>query len=220
MTTDCPIRILVVDDHPLVRDSLASRIAIEVGLEVVATAKDGDGALQAALEHHPDIVLMDVDMPGLSAFVAAARISEELPDARVVFVSAFCHDAYVDQAIRAKAWGYLGKDQPVSALCEAIREVARGWVQFAPGIRDRIVSGPDGPRLAASQPSRVSLLSPREIEVLRYLAQGLSTRQIAETMEISTKTVENHKTHLMSKLGIHDRVELARLAYREGLVRP
>lgn len=218
MTSTPLIRVLLVDDHAVFRESLAVRLSAEPDLAVVGEAAGAEAAIEQARTCEPDIVLMDIDMAGLSPFAAAGKILAGRSRTRVVFLSAFSHDVYIEQAIRARAWGYLTKSEPFATVCRAIRDVARGWVHFSPEIKDRIVNSPEGPRLAARATTRLSQLSARETEVLRLLAEGMSARRIAETLQISTKTVDNHKSHLMAKLGIHDRVELARYAYREGLV--
>ncbi len=220
MTSTPQIKVLLVDDHAVFRESLAARINAESDLTVVGEAGGAQAGIQQASTCEPDIVLMDIDMAGLSPFAAAGTILAQRPETRVVFLSAFSHDVYIEQAIQAKAWGYVTKSEPFATVRRAIREVARGWVHFSAEIKARIVNSPDGPKLAAKATTRLSQLSGREVDVLRLLAQGMSTKAIAQTLQISTKTVDNHKSHLMAKLGIHDRVELARYAYREGLATP
>ena len=175
-------------------------------------------AIESALELMPDVVLMDIDMPGLICFDAAQRIAGLCPTARIIFLSAFFHDHYIEQALRVKARGYLTKSEPLRQVVVAIKQVAGGRVYFSAEIRARIVADTFGVRLAQPQRTRASTLSAREVEVLRYLARGMSKKEIAHTMHISLKTVEGHAEKLMSKLDIHDRVELTRYAIREGMV--
>jgi DNA-binding NarL/FixJ family response regulator len=189
-------------------------------MTVVGVAETGDAAIRAAEALTPDVVLMDIEMPGLCPFAATSSIQSQPPTARVLMLSAFSQDAYIEQALKAKAWGYVTKAEHYDAVRTAIRDVHAGMVHFAPDIAARIINGPDGPGLAPDARTRANALTPRETEVLRYLARGLSTRDIADTMNISVKTVNSHKTNLMAKLGIHDRVDLARYAFREGIATP
>jgi DNA-binding NarL/FixJ family response regulator len=211
------IKILVVDDHALVRSTLAERLGREKGFEVVGTAENADEAITIALECRPDIVLMDIDMPGLLCFEAADRMTSLRPDTHVIYLSAFYNDRFIAQALAAKASGYLTKSEPPEMVVQAIREVAAGGAYFSEEIQARIVVGPRGAKLAQEPKSRVSTLTPREIQILQYLARGLAKKQVARTLSISIKTVDRHTFNLMEKLDIHDRVELARYAIREGL---
>lgn len=212
------IKLLLVDDHHLVRDSLGLLLETQEDLRVVGLAQDGDDALAQAARAQPDVVLMDVDMPGLSAFAAAERIRAAAPDARVLFLSAFGYDRYLEQALRVGASGYITKAQPAAIIIDAVRRVAEGHVVFSRDVRDRLVVDADGPRLAARATTRLDLLSPREVEVLGFIARGQSKKEIAAHLRLSPKTVDNHTTHIMNKLHLHDRVSLTRFAIREGLV--
>lgn len=211
-----PISVMVVDDHAMVRSALAKGIAQEPELEVVAEAGDAEQAVELARAKDPDIVIMDIDMPGPICFDAARRMREERPDLKVIFLSAFYHDHYVEEALEVQARGYLTKREPQDALVAAIKEVARGGVCFSDEVRDRLVVGPDGVRLEGEK-TRGSNLTRREVEVLRYLARGMSKKEIAAVLHRSVKTVENHCSNIMNKLDIHDRVELTLYAIREGL---
>jgi DNA-binding NarL/FixJ family response regulator len=212
-----PIRILMADDHTLFRESLGQLLAGETDLQIVRTVSNAEDAIKAAFEIKPDIVLMDIDMPGLICFDAADQIMRMVEKARIIFLSAFFHDHYIAQAIRVKARGYLTKSEPPAKVVEAIRQVAAGKVYFSPQVQARIVADDGEVRLAGEEQTRASTLSAREIEVLRYLARGMSKKEIASTMHVSVKTVEGHAQKVMDKLNIHDRVELARFAIREGL---
>lgn len=212
-----PISIVLIDDHPLVRDSFSQRLNAEPGLVVIGTAGTAEEGLGVVTATDPDIVLMDIDMPGLICFDAAERISKMRSNTRVIFLSAFCHDHYIEQALRVRARGYLTKSESMRSVVEAVRQVAAGKVWFSQEVRARLVA--DGRKLTLAQGhrTRASTLSARETEVLRYLAKGLAKKQIAQTMHVSVKTVEGHAEKLMNKLDIHDRVELTRFAIREGL---
>jgi DNA-binding NarL/FixJ family response regulator len=213
------IRILIVDDHTLLRESLAVRLRSEPDLDVVDTVADAQQAIRKAQSHRPDIVLMDINMPGVDCFDAAAQMSRVVPDVRIVFLSAYCNDHFVEQAVRVKAKGYLTKTQSPDRLIEALRCVANGESFFSSDVAERL-SGIRAAEPANGNHDTPARLTRREHEVLRYIALGRTRREMAETMHISTKTVAAHTSSLMAKLGLHDRVALARYAIRRGLVEP
>jgi DNA-binding NarL/FixJ family response regulator len=212
-----PISILLADDHSMVRRLLGRRLEDEADMTVVATVSNADDATAEAIRLKPDIILMDIDMPGLSCFEAAGTIHRQSPGSRIIFLSAFFHDRYIEQAMAVQAWGYITKSEPEDSVLEAIRKVSAGIAYFSPEVKARIVVDSQGARLASKGRSRASTLTEREMEVLRYLARGMAKKEIARTMHISVNTVNRHTTSLMAKLDIHDRVELARYAIREGL---
>lgn len=215
------IKILVVDDQALFRGALAERLHQEVDFAIVDSVGTADEAIRAAMKTGPDIILMDIDMPGLNSFEAAKRLKILQPEARIIFVSAFTNDNYIDQALEVKAHGYLTKGEPVEKATAAIREVASGGAYFSKEVQSRIVVDETGAKLREPpKKSRLSTLTVRELEVLRYIVRGMGKKEIGSTMKLSVKTVENHTTRLMDKLDIHDRVELTRFAIREGLAEP
>jgi len=214
------VRILLVDDHALVRDALGHRLMQEPGLEVVATAASADEALDVFVQAQPHIVLMDIDMPGLICFDAAKRMMAILPQVRIIFVSAYIHDQYIDQALKVGAMGYVSKREGADDVISAIRNVSEGRAHFSSDVQSRLVVDSGGTRLLNSAQSRGSTLTPRETEVIKYVAHGLAKKEIAQIMGVSVKTVDKHTSNLMEKLDIHDRVELARFAIREGLAEP
>ncbi len=212
--------IVLADDHTLMRETLRSRLNRESDLSVVAVAANAGEAVARCEERHADVVLMDIDMPGMDCFAAARRIREESPTTRVIFLSAFSHDRYIESALAAQASGYLTKDEPVEVVIAAIRKARSGIAYFSPAVQSRIVVDSEGASLSKPARSLGSLLSDRELEILRYIARGLSKKDIAAELDLSPKTVDNHSMNLMRKLDIHDRVELARYAIREGLAEP
>lgn len=201
----------------MVRRLLSRRLDAEPDMTVVATVSNADKATAEAIRLKPDIILMDIDMPGLSCFEAARTICRQCGDSRIIFLSAFFHDRYIEQAMAVHAWGYITKHEPEESVLKAVRKVSAGIAYFSPEVKARIVVDFQGARLASQGGSRASTLTERETEVLRYLARGMPKKEIARTMHISVHTVNRHTTTLMTKLDIHDRVELARYAIREGL---
>ncbi|MEK6643718.1 MAG: response regulator transcription factor [Planctomycetota bacterium] len=215
MTKQC--RILLVDDHALVRDALAERLMREPDLIVAAVAPDAKEALARVADSAPDLILMDIDMPGMLCFEAARRVTESHPAVKIIFLSAFFHDAYIDQALAVRAHGYVTKSESPDVVVSAIREVLSGGAYFSEEVRSRIVVDGSGLRLGAGARSRSATLSRREMEMLRYVAQGWNKKLIALRNNISVKTVDNHISSIMEKLDIHTTVDLVRFAIREGL---
>lgn len=215
-----PITVVLADDHTLVRNTLASWLKSAGGIQVVADIGNADAAVDACIAHKPDVVVLDIDMPGLQCFDAARSIKARCPNTRVLFLSAFFHDRYIEDALGVEASGYVTKGESPTTIVEAIRIAVAGGVYFSPEVKTRLVIDSSGVRLAAKKLTRSSLLTAREVEVLRYIARGMAKKEIAATMHLSVKTVDNHCTSMMNKLDIHDRVDLARFAIREGLAEP
>jgi DNA-binding NarL/FixJ family response regulator len=211
------ISILLVDDHAMVRDTLGRRLAEEPDMTVLGTAETADEAVEQVLRTRPRVVVMDIDMPGLISFEAARTIGERCSDTAIVFLSAFTHDRYIEQALSVGAAGYVAKSEPAESVVTAIRAAASGSAYYSPEVQARIVVDTAGPQLACPAQSRGATLSDREVQVLSYVARGMSHKEIARTMHLSVNTVHRHTSRLMEKLDIHDRVELARFAIREGL---
>jgi DNA-binding NarL/FixJ family response regulator len=214
------IKTLLVDDHTLVREALASKLGRSEGIEIIGQADQADQAVSIAREKAPDVVVMDIDMPGLDCFEAARRIKEQRHATKIIFLSAHLHDSYIDRALEVEASGYMTKRESNEVLLDAIQRVAGGGLFFSNEVKERLIIDVDKVRVAQRPHSRIASLTVREREILRYIAQGNSKKEIASNLNLSVKTVETHSSNLMSKLGIHDRVELARFAIREGLAEP
>lgn len=211
-----PVRVLLADDHRLVRAGIRSILEGVAGLEVVGEATDGPEALRLAREHIPDVVLLDIALPGMSGLEAAAHLIQERPELRVVILSMHASEEYVAQALRTGACGYLVKDSTVAELEIAIAAVMRGETYLSPAVSKQVVSAyVRGVR--DSDPPDV--LTSRQREVLRLIAEGRSTRDIAQDLGVSVKTVETHRAHLMQRLDIRDVAGLVRYAIRTGLVK-
>lgn len=214
------ITVILADDHALVRDMLRERLGGEGDFVVIAAAASAEEALEAAEATPPAVALFDIDMPGLSAFDAARTLKSRWPETRVMFLSAFIQDAYIRRALEVEASGYLAKSEPTETIIAAIRAVAGGATRFSMAVGERIVVEANGARLLEGSYTRAELLTPRELDVLSYLALGKAKKEVANLLGISLKTVDHHASHIMDKLDIHDRVALARFAIREGLVKP
>lgn len=213
-----PIRILLVDDQALVRNALNLLLQSAEGIEVVAATDRLDEAERLADSLQPDIVLLDI-MTEAPTFESAARIMRQCPAVKVVLLDEGPLDIHVREALRLGAAGYLTKRQPFAQLENSLHQAARGDRVFAPEIARRLVLSVDGVRLAMEKKEHpLAQLTPRETDVLIYLAQGYSVKQCAKMLGIGVSTVGNHKSRLMKKLDVHKTVDLARFAMREGLI--
>jgi two-component system, NarL family, response regulator LiaR len=211
-----PIRVLIVDDHAVVREGLRAFLELQDGLEVVGEAGDGQQALEQVAALHPDVVLMDLVMPKLDGVGAMRRLRVEAPRSRVIALTSFLDDERLLPAIQAGAAGYLLKDVEPAELARAIRAAHAGETVLDPSAATRLVSAiAKGDRPLLHEPER---LTPREREVLGLIAGGRSNKRIALELGISEKTVKTHVGHLLEKLGVSDRTQAAMLAVREGLV--
>jgi DNA-binding NarL/FixJ family response regulator len=211
-----PIRVLLVDDHDLVRAGFRSLLQGLPDVEFIAEAGDGREALRQLEECRPDVVLMDVMMPGLNGLEATARIARELPSVRVLILSANDSEELILAAVRAGASGYLLKNVQPGELEQAVRAVARGDTYLCPAACKYVVE--DCRRSAATAPGPLSRLTPRLREVLQMVAEGETTKGIAKRLGLSVKTVEQYRAQLMEALDIHDIAGLTRFAIRTGLV--
>jgi DNA-binding NarL/FixJ family response regulator len=215
MTTDVPIRIVVADDHPVVRGGLVAMLRTIAGLDVVGEASDGDAAVHAVLEHRPDVILMDVRMPGKDGIEATRQIRELVPECRVLMVTMFDDDATVFTAMQAGAQGYLLKDAEQDDIVRAVHGVVAGEAIFGPGVAARVLAYfSDSPRAVAAE-NPFPELTDRERDVLELLAQGRRNADIAAQLYLSPKTVSNHLTLIFTKLQVAGRGE-AIVRAREG----
>ena len=213
------IRVVVVDDQGLVRAGLVSILATQPDLEVVGEAEDGDKALAVVRDSEPDVVLMDVRMPGTDGIEATRQLAGE--SCRILMLTTFDLDEYVYAAMKAGASGFLLKDAPPELLIEAVRAAARGDALLAPAITRRLVEEfVRRPAPGVTRPEQLDALTARETEVLAEVARGLSNAQIAERLFLSEATVKTHVTRTLTKLRLRDRAQAVVLAYESGLVRP
>jgi len=215
---DPPIRILLADDHSLLREGVCNALASDPRLRVVAQAVDGVSALALARKHKPDVILMDINMPRLNGLEATRRLRRELPGTRVLVLTVHDSPAYVSQMMDAGASGYLLKDCSPEALHQAILIVCSGGSFFSPGM---IPSAAGAPDLSTERlPSGLEELTTRELEVLSLTGEGLTSKEIAQRLNASPRTVETHRQRIMNKLGVHNAPGLVRLAMTRGLIKP
>lgn len=211
------IRILVADDHSLVRAGIRSLIEHLDGVEVVAEAGDGHEALQLIERHRPTLALIDVAMPGLNGVEVTDRVTKSTPACRVIILSMHATQEYVRRALQVGAAGYLLKDAAVAELEVAIKAVARGDTYLSPAVSKGVIEEYVRPTASSSELDR---LAPRHREILQLIAEGHTTKEIAEKLKIGVRTVETHRAELMDRLDIHEVAGLVRFAIRTGLVTP
>ena len=217
-----PVRILLADDQPLLRTGFRMVLGCEDDLDIVGEAGDGAEAVDLARRLLPDVVLMDIRMPRLDGVAATRAIVDARLPVRVLILTTFDLDEYVVGALRAGASGFLAKDVPADDLVAAIRTVAAGEAVVAPRILKRLLDrfAVTLPDLTATAPRAVDVLTEREREVLVQMARGLSNAEIARALTVSETTVKTHVGHVLTKLGLRDRVQAVVLAYETGIVRP
>ncbi len=206
------IRVLVVDDHPVVRSGLVGMLDVEDDLEIVGEAGDGEEAVARVAALAPDVVLMDLRMPRLDGAGATARIVAAHPASKVLVLTTFDTDGDIVRAVEAGATGYLLKDTPRAQLVEAVRAAARGETVLAPAVAARLVSRMRAPAVEA--------LTPREVEVLRCVARGLSNAEVGRALFIGEATVKTHLLRAFAKLGVDDRTRAVTVAMERGILPP
>jgi two-component system, NarL family, response regulator NreC len=216
--TRTKIRCLIADDHVLVRQGIRRLLQDEPDVEIVGEAGDAAEALKWVTELRPDIVLMDIGMPGFSPFDATHIMQSEFPRTRVVFLTMHEDQDYVMRGLEAGAAGYVLKDTPAAKLASVLREINRGGKFVSPEVLSGLID--DGElRKPERLPAAKSNLTPRETEIMKHLAEGKTVRKVAGILGLSAKTVEAHKFNLMRKLGIHNKAELVHCAIRKKLVK-
>jgi len=209
------LRIILADDHKIVRDGLRALLANQPGMEVVAEADNGRSTVRLARELSPDLVIMDIGMPDLNGIDATRQITAELPKVKVIALSMHSDRRFVVQMFRAGASGYLLKDCAFEELTRAVAAVQKGQIYLSPAVAGPVME--DYIHQLSSGGSGFSVLSPREREVLQLIAEGKSTKEVAALLCVSVKTIETHRQQIMSKLNIQSIAELIKYAIREGL---
>jgi two-component system response regulator NreC len=212
------VRVMIADDHPLVRSGLRALLERDGEFQVIAEAADGYEAIDLAVLHKPDVILLDVGMPRLSGPDAAQSISQKIPAVRIVMLSMHSDEAYVLRALKAGARGYLLKASPEADVLAAVRAVAAGNAYFSPSITKLLVEDYVVEARRRGIEDSYDLLSTREKEILQILASGKTNREIADLLYISVATVETHRTNIFQKLHLHNLAELILYAVRKGLI--
>lgn len=214
------IRVVVIDDNALLRAGLVTVLSSEEGVEVVAEAADGAAAAEVVAEHRPDVVLMDVEMPGVDGIVATQRINASHPDVRVLILTMFDLDEYVVAALRAGAAGFIVKTADPRSLIQAVVACAEGQLTVSPTVMRRLVDTyVSQPGAAGSAPSAPGLgdLTDRELDVLKSMSRGLSNSEIAAELYLAETTVKTHVARILTKLGVRDRLQAVVVAHRSGI---
>ena len=214
------IRVLFTDDHTLFRQGIRNLLSAEADIEVIGEASNASESVTLAQEAHPDVVLMDIGMAGMSSFEATRQIRRERPETRVLFLSMYDDEDYLAECLEIGGSGYVLKDSPADQLITAIREVHRGGSFLSPRLLTRLVDDfrMQGRGGSARQP-RFGTLTKREREILKMLAEGRSVKEIASGFDLSVKTVEAHKFNLMRKLDIHNKAQLVQYAIQKKVIR-
>lgn len=212
-------RILIADDHTLFRQGVRQLISAESDFEVVGEAASGNEAVEQAAELRPDLVLMDIGMPGLSSFEATRQIKRNRPETKVLILTMYDDEDYLVEAMEVGAGGYVLKDSPSKQLVGAIRDVARGGSYLSPRMLSQLVDDFRSRVKSSVRAPRFSTLTTREKEVLKLLAEGNSVKEIAGDLNLSVKTIEAHKFNLMRKLDIHNKAQLVQYAIQKKIIK-
>jgi len=219
-----PIRVLIADDQRVVREGLTLLVSLIDGVDVVGSASDGEEAVRLAEAHQPDVIMMDLRMPGVDGIAATAQVSQRLPNVRVLVLTTYADEAAILPALRAGARGYLTKDASAEQIEAAIRAVHAGQTHLDPAVQERLVAAVTGQPADAYQTDPGHKppdgLTAREAEVLTLLASGLSNAEIAQRLFLSNATVKTHINRIFAKTGVRDRAQAVRYAYRHGLATP
>lgn len=211
------ISVIVVDDQRLIREGISSLLEIQEGVKVVGTGTTGDEAIELVRRLTPDVVLMDIQMPGTDGITATGLIKEEFPDTCVIMLTTFDDDDYIIKSLKAGAVGYLLKDIPSEDLAQAVRLAHSGIFQLSPTVAGKLVGDIRSRRTPKAEADQPLNLTDREKEVLILIAQGASNREIAERLCVSEGTVKNHVSNILTRLGLRDRTQAALFAYNRGL---
>jgi two-component system, NarL family, response regulator NreC len=215
-----PIRILLAEDHTIVRQGLARLLIDQPDIEVVGEATDGRSAIEKALELKPDVVIMDIAMPFMNGIEAAKRIRKQLPAIKILILSMYSQEHYVHELLEAGISGYLLKDSSGGDIIRAIQAAMKDETFLSPSISKMVVESYLSPRKGVSREERFKVLSNREREVFQLIAEGHSTRKIADMLCVSISTIKSHRNKIMEKLGVESQLQLVHVAIQLGLVEP
>ena len=209
------LRVVLADDHGILREGIRRALEDEPGIEVVGEAKDGREAVRTVLEQSPDLVIMDISMPGLNGIDASQQILKDNPDVKILILSMYSDQFYVERALKAGVSGYVLKNSVISEVVSAIRVLSKGKVYLSPDIAGILVDDYVARVPEKKEPGTPSL-TPREREVIQLLVEGLSSKEIAASLNLSERTVDSHRKNIMRKLDLHSLPQLTKFALREG----
>jgi DNA-binding NarL/FixJ family response regulator len=218
MPSRSPIRVFCVDDHAFLIDGLQARLSMAPDMEFVGRLSSAEDLVAEVKRTRADVVLLDIEMPGPDPFEAVEDLRRQCPDVRVIILSAYVRDHYIDAAVKAGAWGYVSKEDDPDSIVDAVRQVTAGAFAFGPDVTSRCTARSRQVQGEAQPRTKLQSLTAREQQILRMIGKGMSRAEIARTLHRSPKTVDAHRAAIMEKMDIHDRVELALYAVREGLV--
>lgn len=213
------IRVLLTDDHTLFRQGIRTLLSAETDIEVVGEAKDGSESVDQIAALRPDVVLMDIGMPGLSSFEATRQIKKARPETKVLFLTMYDDEDYLVECMEVGGSGYVLKDSPAPQLLLAIRDVYRGGSYLSPKMLSQLVDDFRARIKSTHRQPWFATLTPREKEILKFLAEGQSVKEIAQHLNLSVKTVEAHKFNLMRKLDIHNKAQLVQYAIQKKIIK-
>jgi two-component system response regulator NreC len=213
------IRILIADDHAILREGIRALLSMSQDLEIIGEAADGADAIEQCRRFHPDVVLLDIAMPGLGGLEAALEIKKESPRTKILVLTQYDDREYIRRFLKIGVSGYILKKAVSAELAAAIRAVHRGGLVLDPNIAREAMDGAEATNSPSKGSEAYDLLTDREKEVLKLVAEGKSNKEVAETLGISVKTAMSHRERLMEKLEIHNRTDLIRFALRQGVIR-
>jgi len=213
------IRILLTDDHTLFRQGIRTLLAAETDIDVVGEASNGSESVEKVAPLRPDVVLMDIGMPGLSSFEATRQIKKIRPETKILFLTMYDDEDYLVEGMEVGASGYVLKDSPANQLVAAMRDVVRGGSYLSPRMLSQLVDDFRSRIKSTHRLPRFATLTPREKEILKFLAEGQSVKEIATHLNLSVKTVEAHKFNLMRKLDIHNKAQLVQYAIQKKIIK-
>lgn len=211
-------QVIIVDPHPIIVDGLTERLEATGEFEVVAALKDSNRAFFEVLERQPDLVIMELELPGRGATAVAEHIRYRLPATRILFFTSYMTDVFLDLALKIGVDGYMLKSDSSQQIIDGVRDVMSGESYYSAEVLERLEYDLENNEYQVKTQSFLASLTLRQLQVLRHLVRGESVKEVAKAMTLSERAIESHKYRIMQKLGIHDRVELARFAIREGLM--
>jgi len=216
--TESKKNVVLVENHPVVVEALQNRLNSTDEFNIVTAVNHSDKAFFEIMERTPDLVIMEIELPGRGATAVAEQIIQRLPTTKIVFFTSFDSDVYIDFALKIGVAGYVLKSESLEMFMSGLKSVCKGEKYYSNEVLERLEYGPESREYCVKTHTYLSTLTLRQLQVLRHLVRGESVKEVARTMTLSERAIESHKYRIMQKLGIHDRVELARFAIREGLM--